>query len=96
MPLLEFEMVMLARKVFRRVRSLLREGHPRVWSLRVFLNLRRMHKYRTSPYGNNSGLISSILSCFFKKTKFHGNVRTYQIGEHPKQTKLVQPDILTG
>ncbi len=59
-------------------------GAPKGVSLRVFLNLGRTHEYRTFfPYGNNSGLIFSILSCLLKKEYFHGNVRTYQIGELP-------------
>jgi hypothetical protein len=35
----------------------------------------------TSPYVNNSLSISSLLSRFVGKNYFHGNVRTYEIGE---------------
>jgi hypothetical protein len=35
----------------------------------------------TSPYVNNSPLISSLLSRFAGKKYFHGNMGTYEIGE---------------
>jgi hypothetical protein len=49
----------------------------------VFPNLRRMHKYGTSLYVNNSLFISSLPSPFVEKKYFHGNVGTYKIGGAP-------------
>jgi hypothetical protein len=42
----------------------------------------------TSPYINNSVLISSLLSQFVEKKYFHGNMRTYTIGELPRVNAL--------
>jgi hypothetical protein len=37
----------------------------------------------TSPYVNNSFLISSVLSQFIEKKYFYGNMGTYKFGELP-------------
>jgi len=57
---------------------LLREGAPEGVSTRVFLNLRRMHEYETSPYTNKQLAFDFLASFqFHRKEKFpweHGNI----------------------
>ncbi len=53
-------------------------GPPEGVSTRVFLNLRRMHEYETSPYANKQLAFDFLASFqFHRKEKFpweHGNI----------------------
>jgi hypothetical protein len=52
-------------------------------SPRVFLTSREHMSTRTSPYVNNSVLISLLHSHFIEKKYFCGNTGTYKIGGAP-------------
>jgi hypothetical protein len=74
---------------------LLREGHSKGMSLRVFPNLCRTHEYENLPLFKQ---LSFIFPHFVEKKYFHGNMGTYKIGgdKIPQNTHRNKKQIVYG